>query len=113
MRDAVERLQVFRRERAWEQFHRPKELAAGISIEAAELQEHFLWRDPEESNEIISDSNRLAEISRELADVTIYVLMMANDLNLNLAAIVDEKISRNAEKYPTAETRGRFAPTSK
>ena len=103
---AVQRLLRFREERDWAQFHRPKELAAGLAIEAAELQELFLWREGESAEVVRDDGERMERIREELADVTNFVLMLAHDLDIDLATAVDAKIDRNAKKYPAAEHRG-------
>ena len=101
-------LMNFRHERDWAQFHRPKELAAALAIEAAELQEEFLWRDPEKATEIKSDSERMLRRRAEAADVAICLLMLVSDLEIPLATAIKDKMSQNAEKYPVGEFRGKF-----
>jgi NTP pyrophosphatase (non-canonical NTP hydrolase) len=103
----VARLIAFRDERDWRQFHRPKELAAGIAIEAAELQELFLWRDPETAEQVSASPERLARIEEELADVSIYLLMLAHDLGIDLGGAIDRKMAVNGERYDVVRSRGR------
>lgn len=90
----------FRDERDWEQFHCPKDLAAGISIEAAELQELFLWKGQERPDQVRQDTARMQEIADEMADVAIYLLLLANALNVDLPESIDRKLEKNALKYP-------------
>ena len=98
----------FVEERDWRQFHSPKNLSMSLAIEAAELMEHFQWIDVPESREAAKDPSRLGPIGEELADVLCYALAMANELDLDVATIVREKMAKNALKYPAAEFRGRY-----
>jgi dCTP diphosphatase len=93
----------FREERDWEQFHTPRNLAASVVIEAAELLEHFQWQRDGES---LSDAGRAA-VAKELADVFIYLLFLSNDLNVDLVAAVRDKMAENAERFPVDGARGR------
>ena len=108
----IEQVIQFREERDWGQFHRPKELAAGLAIEAAELQELFLWRDGEVASEVLNDEGQTAKIREEIADITIFVLMLANDLGIDLEAAVGDKLAANARRYPVSEHRGRAEKAS-
>ena len=96
--DLTKLVKDFVNERDWDQFHNPKDLALALSIEAAELNELFLWKSPEEA-----DNDKIAE---ELADVFIYALLMASKCNLDVADIVRKKIAMNADKYPAAKAKG-------
>jgi dCTP diphosphatase len=87
--------------RDWHQFHTPKNVAASIVIEAAELLEHFQWADA-------PSSECLPQLAEELADVVIYCLTLANKLEIDLSQAVREKLTRNDAKYPADEYRGRF-----
>lgn len=91
----------FRDERDWAQFHDPKNLAAALGIEAAELNEVFLWKTTEASRDV--DLERVRE---ELADVLAYALLLADTFNLDPQEIVLQKIQKNAEKYPVEKSRG-------
>jgi NTP pyrophosphatase (non-canonical NTP hydrolase) len=92
----------FRDARDWKQFHDSKNLASAISIEAAELNELYLWKNNESDIESVN-RERLAE---ELADVFSYALLLAEKNNLNVKEIVMEKIRKNDGKYPVAKARG-------
>ena len=91
----------FRDKRNWAQFHNPKDLALGLSIEAAELNELFLWKKPEEANP--------ARVREELADVFIFALMLLEKYGLDLEKIVLEKLAANSEKYPADKSRNSAA----
>lgn len=88
----------FRNERDWEQFHNPKDLALALSIEAAELNELFLWKKPEDAN--------IEKVKEELADVFAYALLLADKYDLDVNEIVLTKIKRNGEKYPVDKAKG-------
>jgi NTP pyrophosphatase (non-canonical NTP hydrolase) len=96
--------------RDWHQFHTPKNLAMSMAIEAAELMEHFQWLTPEQSRAVAGQPEKLAEVADEMADVLCYLLAMANELGLDLAAALESKMVKNARKYPEEEYRGRFGP---
>lgn len=98
---------AFAQEREWLQFHTPKNLSMALAAEAAELMEHFLWTQPEDSLERARDPKRSADISDELADVIIYALEFANVTGIDITAAVHAKMKQNALKYPVEKTRGR------
>jgi NTP pyrophosphatase (non-canonical NTP hydrolase) len=98
----------FVEERDWRQFHSPKNLSMSLAIEAAELMEHFQWIDVPASREAGQDPARLAPIAEELADVLCYAFALANELGLDIATIVKDKMAKNALKYPADEYRGRY-----
>ena len=91
-------LRKFNQERDWDQFHNGKDLAIGLSVEAAELLEAFLWKAPEEANP--------DKIREELADVLNYAFQMADKYNLDIKEIMLEKIRKNAAKYPVEKAKG-------
>lgn len=101
-------VRVFVEERDWRQFHSPKNLSMSLAIEAAELMEHFQWIDVPDSREAGQDPTRLAPIAEELADVLCYAFALANELGLDIATIVKDKMAKNALKYPADEYRGRY-----
>ena len=101
MKDALDALITFRDERDWKQFHDPKNLAAALGIEAAELNEVFLWKGTEESYDV-----DVAKVREELADVLAYALLLADTFNLDPEEIVLEKVAANAMKYPVDKARG-------
>jgi dCTP diphosphatase len=95
-------------ERNWEQFHTPKNLAMALAIEAAELMEHFQWLTAEESAAARHEPQKLAAVADELADVACYTLALCNALGIDLAAAVQNKMVKNAQKYPADQIRGRY-----
>jgi len=103
-----ERVRAFVAERAWEQFHTPKNLVMGLAIEAAELMEPFLWLEAEASRRIDSDPGVLNAVADEMADVACYLLSLALVLNLDLSEAILSKIDKNAIKYPADQYRGRY-----
>lgn len=88
----------FRDERDWEQFHNGKDLALALSIEAAELNQLFLWKSADDVN--------VERVKEELADIFNYALLLAHKYELDVEEIVMSKISKNAEKYPVAKSKG-------
>jgi dCTP diphosphatase len=99
------RLRDFAAERDWEPFHTPKNLAMALACEAAEVMEHFLWLDGEASG-ALPDAKRAA-VAEELADVLIYLVRLADRLDVDLLAAAVAKVARNAERYPADKVRGR------
>jgi NTP pyrophosphatase (non-canonical NTP hydrolase) len=97
----IEKLLKFRNDRDWEQFHDSKNLAIAISIEAAELNELFLWKSKEEV-----DNVKIERIKEELADVLSYSFLLAEKYDLNPFEIISEKIKLNANKYPVDKSKG-------
>lgn len=88
--------------RNWEGYHRAKNLAMSISIEAAELMEHFQWANNSEEETLLADPARKAQVADELADVLIYALSFANSTGLDISQIVQEKMARNETRFPAA-----------
>ncbi len=99
--------------RDWRQFHSPKNLAMSLAIEAAELMEHFQWISAEASRGVGQRPERLAAVVDEMADVMCYLLALANELNVDLADAVQQKMTKNERKYPAEEYRGRYGPDDK
>ncbi len=95
-------------EREWHCYHDAKNLAMSIAIESAELMEHFQWVRSEEVPALLNDPRRRGEIVEELADVTCYVLSLANALDVDLSSAVEAKVAKNARKYPAEQFRGRY-----
>ncbi len=100
---------AFRDARDWKQFHTPNQLAAAIAIEAAELQEKFLWKSPAEVKSAVDDPARRQAITEELADVMIFSLMLVHELDSDPAEIITRKLAQNAKKYPVEKARGNAA----
>lgn len=98
MKDIIESLRKFNQERDWEQFHDGKNLALSLSIEAAELNEAFLWK--------ISGNADILKIKEELADVFLCAFMLADKYQLDVKSICMDKLKRNADKYPIEKAKG-------
>ncbi len=96
-------------EREWEKYHDPKNLSMAIAIETAELMEHFQWVRNDELPELLADEQRRGEIVEEVADITCYLLSLANALELDLSSAVEQKLLKNAVKYPADVFRGRYS----
>jgi NTP pyrophosphatase (non-canonical NTP hydrolase) len=96
--ELTKQLIEFRDARDWAQFHNAKDLALALSIEAAELNELFLWKKAEEAN--------TEKVKDELADVIGYALLLADKYNLDINEIVTNKIKKNGEKYPIEKSKG-------
>lgn len=96
--DLKQRLREFAQVRDWEQFHSPKNISMALIVEAAELVEHFQWLTQAESGRLPQD--RLREVEHEMADVLIYLIRLADRLDINLMNAVWRKIALNEEKYP-------------
>ena len=93
-----ERQRRFAAERDWEQFHQPKNLAMSVAIEAAEIMEHFQWLTADQSASLDAAARR--EVGNEIADVLLYLVRLADVLDIDMAAAAREKIALNALKYP-------------
>lgn len=98
-----DRLRRFAAERDWEQFHSPKNLAMALIVEAGELVEHFQWLTEKQSQQLPPDAR--AKIAEELADVLLYLVRLADRLDIDLEQAALAKIERNAEKYPADKVR--------
>ena len=96
--DLRERQRQFAAERDWEQFHTPKNLSMSVAIEAAEIMEHFQWLTPAQGAAL--DAGARHEVALEIADVLLYLVRLADVLDIDMAAAAREKIGLNALKYP-------------
>jgi NTP pyrophosphatase (non-canonical NTP hydrolase) len=103
-----EAMRRFVSERDWDRFHSPKNLVMGLSVEAAELMEHFLWIDNEASRQVIGQPAELGEVADEMADVACYLLALANTLGIDLSDAVLGKLEKNARKYPVEKYKGKY-----
>jgi len=97
-------LRDFARARDWEQFHSPKNLAAALSVEAAELLEHFQWLTDAQSRALSGDKR--AQVAEEVADVLLYLLQLSDKLGIDPLEAARAKLEVNAEKYPVDRARG-------
>lgn len=99
-----QRLRAFVRERDWEQFQTPKNLVMALTGEVGELSEQFQWLTAEQSESL--DHTRRDAVQDELADVQIYLLLLADRLGVDLEGAVERKIDKNEHKYPVSRARG-------
>jgi dCTP diphosphatase len=104
LEDLKTRLRNFADERDWDQFHAPKNLVMALSVEAAELVEHFQWLSEQQSHELPAD--KLQEVAYEMADIFIYLMRLSDKLGVDILKAVEEKIAMNAKKYPADKVRG-------
>ena len=96
---------AFRDARDWAQFHNPKDVSISMALEAAELLEHFQWKNTEEIEKHVKTHK--AAISEELADVLYWVLLLSHDLKIDVLAALSKKLVKNAKKYPVSKAKGR------
>jgi len=101
-----EKLRDFSKERDWEKFHNPKNLATALSVEASELLEIFQWSNDGGLSEI-NDPKKRKEIEKEIADIFNYLLKLVDILNMDLEKAALEKIKENGEKYPIEQSKGK------
>lgn len=98
------RLREFAKERDWDQFHSPKNFSMALIVECAELVEHFQWLTDEQSKNLSPET--LEEVRLEMADIFIYLMRLADKLNVNLIDAANQKIKLNAIKYPIEKSKG-------
>ncbi len=99
-------LRAFIDERDWDQFHRPKDLAVGLAVEAGELLQEFQWTDPT-ADEVKAAPEKLEAIRRETADCFMYAMLVADKLGFDVVAACQDKLVENRTKYPVEKSRGR------
>jgi len=104
MIDLRDKLREFAAQRDWDQFHTPKNLATALSVEAAELLEHFQWLTAEQSTRLPPDQQE--KVRDEMADVLLYLIRLADKLDVDLLDAASKKIAKNAIKYPAGLVRG-------
>lgn len=97
-------LRTFAQEREWGPFHTPKNLACALSVEAAELLEHFQWLTDAQSQALTAEKKR--EVAAEAADVFLYLLQLCDKLDIDLVDAAQRKLAANAQKYPVDKARG-------
>ena len=106
----TQRLREFAKERDWDQFHTPKNLVMALSVECSELVEHFQWLNTEETKilkiENVETEKKREEIAEEVSDILFYLLRFSDVMNLDLQKAVEEKLKKNAKKYPAEKVRG-------
>ena len=97
-------LRAFAKERNWEQFHSPKNLATALSVEASELLEHFQWLTDKQSRDLPIDKR--TDVAEEMADVLLYLLQLTDKLQIDIMDAARNKLQANAKKYPVERSRG-------
>ena len=102
--ELTSRINTFRDARDWKQFHNPKDMALSISIEAAELLEHFQWKNANECEEHVQTNREL--VADEMADVAIYLFELADLLEMDLGQEMLRKLKKNVVKYPVEKAKG-------
>jgi len=100
-----EMVRQFINERDWEKYHTPRNIAVSVTLEAAELLEHFQWTPPADDG---IDQKKLHEIGEEMADVMAYLLSLANVLKIDIASTMQEKMQKNRKKYPSERFQGHW-----
>lgn len=104
LNELIDKIKTFCEERDWDQYHNPKDLAIGISTEAAELLDLFRFKNNEEIQATVT--NRREHIEDELADVLFFVLRFAQTNDIDLKKALDHKMAKNAVKYPVDKVKG-------
>jgi dCTP diphosphatase len=103
--ELAEELRRFAKEREWEQFHSPKNLSMALSVEVAELAEHFQWLSQEESRQVAGEQR--AEVADEIGDVLIYLTRLSDILGIDPVASALGKVEKNRERYPVEKSKGK------
>ncbi len=111
LNDIKHRLREFAKERDWDQFHSPKNFSMALIVECAELVEHFQWLSDEQSKRLPDET--LEEVSLEMADIMIYLIRLADKLDVDLIESVHKKMKLNAIKYPVDKSKGLATKYSK
>lgn len=104
LKDLQRQILQFRDERDWSQFHTAKNLAMSVSIEAGELLQEFQWLP--DGERLVPSEEKRSKISDELADVAIYLILLASETNIDLEVAIKQKLVKNAEKYPVEKSKG-------
>jgi dCTP diphosphatase len=107
LNDLLVRIRNFNEQRDWSQFHNPKDLSISLSLEAAEVLEHFQWKSAEEMKAHLEKNGDA--VADELADVLYWVLLMSDYFKIDLPGALDRKMSENEAKYPVAKAKGSHA----
>lgn len=104
IQDLTSALRDFAREREWDVFHSPKNLAMALNVEAGELLEHFQWLTEDQSKALPPEVK--AQVAEEIADVFLYLLQLSDKLGLDVVEAAKGKLLKNASKYPVQKARG-------
>ena len=101
----IEKIRAFNKERHWEKFHSPKNLAMAFNVEVAEIAEHFQWLSQAQSRKLPPE--KLQKIAEEIGDAAIYLLNLADKLGIDPLKAAEEKLEKNKQKYPAEKVRGK------
>jgi NTP pyrophosphatase (non-canonical NTP hydrolase) len=104
IKELTAKIVEFNHARDWKQFHNPKDLALSLVLEAAEVMEHFQWKNAEAMEEYLKGHKN--DVGEELADVLYWVLLMSNDLGIDIKSALEEKMKKNEAKYPVEKAKG-------
>lgn len=105
IRKLTEEVVAFRDARDWKQFHNPKDLALSLMLEAAEVGEHFQWKNAEEMEKHVREHRE--DVGDELADVLYWVLLLSHDTGVDISAAFEKKMQKNSGKYPVDKAKGK------
>ena len=111
VQEIVQKIRKFRDERDWIQFHDPKNIAISITLESAELLEHFQWKDKGEVEQYIHKHK--TKIQDEIADVAIYLFELSDNLDIDLLKSIEKKLKKNARNYPVKKAKGKHTKYNK
>ena len=111
LKELTKKLIAFREARDWNKFHKPKDLAISLSLEASEVLEHFQWKSEKEIEEYIETQKN--EIGEELADVFNWILIMSHDFGIDIVDASTRKILKNETKYPIEKAKGKHEKYNK
>lgn len=106
VQELKEAVKKFCEDRDWDQYHGAKELAIGVSTEAAELLQHFRFKSDAQIKAMLDDPEKKSEVSEEMADVFYFILRMAQMYNIDLSSELIKKIEKNAKRYPVEKSKG-------
>ena len=109
LKELADEIARFRDARNWAQFHTPRNLAAALSIEVAELQETMLWKSEDDVASMLDDPASKEHMRQEIADIAIYLFLLAGATGIELASAIRSKLALNAQKYPVDRARGSSA----
>jgi dCTP diphosphatase len=101
----TDRIKKYRDERDWKQFHNPKDSAIALMLEAAELLEHFQWKNGKEMEDYLAKNKEA--VAEELVDIMHWVFLMASDLDIDLPSTFERKMDKNEKKYPVEKFKGK------
>ena len=110
MHELIKKIKQFRQERDWDQYHSPKNLVMALSVEVAELVEHFQWLTQEESRNLPDD--KLDQVRDEIGDILIYLANLSEKLGIDPVLAAHDKIEKNQIKYPAETVKGKHSKYS-